>query len=163
MLTISPRALVAPTVAVLAGAALAASSAGGQQARTLTFDGSAPARRDIRQVDLRPRGPSNGDQVIAAFTLRSGGRIAGRAHVTCLIIDRAYEGQDCQIVLVLRDGMLTAAGGGLDKRLPGQARDPDELTDEYALTGGTGAYEGASGTLSTTARRDDSLDVRVSY
>ena len=68
-----------------------------------------------------------------------------------MIVDRRYEGQDCEIVLVLRDGTLTAAGGGLDRRLPGAPKDPDERTDEYGITGGTGAYAGASGVLATTA------------
>ena len=45
------------------------------------------------------------------------GRVARRAHVICTIIDRSYEGQDCDFVLVFRDGTITASGGGLD-RLP---------------------------------------------
>jgi hypothetical protein len=163
MLTIKPRALVAPTAALLAGSALAVSSAAGQDGRTLTFDGSAPARSDVTQVDRRPRGFSLGDQYAVAVSLRSAGRLVGRAHVTCTIIDRRYEGQDCEMVLVLRDGTLTAAGGGLDRKLPGAPKDPDELTDEYAVTGGTGAYAGASGTLATTSHRDDSMKLTVTY
>jgi hypothetical protein len=163
MFTITPRALAAPTAALLAGSALAVSSAAGQDGRILTFDASAPVRSDTTQVDRKPRGFSLGDEYALAVSLRSDGRVVGRAHIRCVIIDRRYEGQDCDVVLVLRDGTLTASGGGLDRRLPGAPKDVDELTDEWAITGGTGAYAGASGTLATTSRRDDSAKMTVRF
>jgi hypothetical protein len=147
------RALAAPLVPLIAVGGLLAASAGGQPApRTLTFKGMGePPPRDFKVIDLKPRGLSNGDQFLAAGSLRSEGRVVGRGHVICTIIDRSYKGQDCHFVLVLRDGTITADGGGLDRLLPGQ-HDPDPLQDEFAVTGGTGAYEAASGTLTT--RRD---------
>ena len=147
--------LAAPLAALLAAGAIAAASAGGQQGpRTLTFDGGGePLPRDGKQIDLKPRGISNGDQFLAAGSLRSAGRLAGRGHVVCTIIDRTYRGQDCHFVLVLRDGTITADGGGLDRDLPGAPADPRPLEDEFAVTGGTGAYEGASGTLRTERER----------
>ena len=50
------RRATVPAAALLAGSALAISSADGQAARTLTFTGSAPVPRDFKQVDVRPRG-----------------------------------------------------------------------------------------------------------
>jgi hypothetical protein len=147
------RALAAPIIPLLVAGGIVAASAGGEPApRTLTFKGlDEPLPRDFKTVDLKPRGLSTGDQFLAAGSMRSGGRVAGRGHVICTIIDRSYKGQDCHFVLVLRDGTITADGGGLDRLLPGQ-HDPDPLQDEFAVTGGTGAYDGASGTLTT--RRD---------
>lgn len=151
-----------PAAALFVGSALAISAADGQTARTLKFEGSAPVPRDFKQVDVRPRGLSNGDHFIAAITLRAGDRIAGRAHVICTIIDRGYQGQDCNWVLVFRDGTITASGGGLDRLLPGQATPPPHAPDEYAITGGTGAYRAASGTLAMQAHDDDSSTITLS-
>jgi hypothetical protein len=156
------RALL-PAAALLAGSALAVSAADGQTGQTLNFNGSAPTARDVKQVDVRPHGrPSTGDQIIGAVALRQDGRLAGRLHLICTILDRSYEGQDCQFVLVLRDGTITASGGGLDRLLPGQRPSPPHSPDEYAITGGTGTYHGASGTMSMQAHRDDSSAITLS-
>ena len=149
----------ASVVALLIGSALTLSAANGQTGRTLHFSGSVP--RDGRQIDIRPRGTSVGDQVLAAVTLRTSGRVAGRAHVVCTVIDNRYQGQDCQIVLVLRDGTVTASGGGLHRRLPGQPPASPGSADEYAVTGGTGAYNGASGTLIMQSHKDDSSAITL--
>jgi hypothetical protein len=149
----------APVVALLIGSAIAVSAADGQTGRTLEFAGSIP--RDGKTTDVRPRGTSTGDQFLVAVNLRTDGRVAGRGHFICTVIDNRYEGQDCQIVLVLRDGTVTAAGGGLHKLLPGQPADPAPFTDEFAVTGGTGAYGGASGTLSITTHKDDSSAITL--
>ena len=156
------RRAALPAVSLLAGSALAVSAADGQTGRTLEFAGSAPVPRDLKQVDVRPRGLSIGDHSLAAVTLRAGDRIAGRAHVICTIIDRRYEGQDCHWVLVFRDGTITASGGGLGRLLPGQPTSPPHAPDEYAVTGGTGAYRGASGTLAMEAHDDDSSTITLS-
>jgi|tagenome__1003787_1003787.scaffolds.fasta_scaffold20974779_3 hypothetical protein len=152
-----------PAAALLAGSALAVPAADGQNGRTLEFDGSAPTARDVKQFDVRPHGrPTTGDQIIGAIALRQHGRLTGRLHVICTILDRSYKGQDCQFVLVLRDGTITASGGGLDRLLPGQRPSPPHSPDEYAITGGTGAYHGASGTMSMKAHRDDSSAITLS-
>ena len=86
----------------------------------------------------------------------------GRGHATCTIIDRRYAGQDCDFVLVLSDGTVTASGGGLDRLLPGQSPSPPHAPDEFAVTGGTGAYRDASGTLSLQEHADGSSTLTVS-
>ena len=155
------RRATVPAVGVALISALVVTAADGQTSRSLEFAGTAPAPREFKQVDHRPRGLSIGDSFIGAITLRSSGRIAGRAHVHCTILDRRYEGQDCDFVLVLRDGTIAASGGGLDRLLPAQSP-PTEDADEYAITGGTGAYRGASGVLSMRSHHDDSSTITLS-
>jgi hypothetical protein len=148
---------------VVVASTLAASAAGGQSGRTLVFTGrSAHDPREYKQIDVRPRGQSIGDRFLVSGSLRAGGRIAGRGHVTCTVIDRRYHGQDCAFVLVLRDGTITAAGGGVNRLLPGQSPSPPHAADEFAVTGGTGAYRGASGTLSLQEDAHGSTTLTVS-
>jgi hypothetical protein len=156
------RRAALPAVGLLAGSAFAVSAADGQTGRTLEFSGAAPAARELNEIDARPRGLSIGDQAVAAIMLRQDGGIAGRAHVRCTIIDRRYGGQDCDLVLVLRDGTITASGGGLHRLLPGQPSSPPHAPDVYAVTGGTGAYAAASGTLSMQDHDDDSSAITLS-
>jgi hypothetical protein len=87
--------------------------------------------------------------------------MTGRLHLICTILDRSYRGQDCQGVLILRDGTITVTGGGLDRLLPGQHPTPSH-TDEMAVTGGTGAYLGATGVVSMQAHKDDSSTITIS-
>ncbi|HEX2410720.1 MAG TPA: hypothetical protein VHJ39_06110 [Solirubrobacteraceae bacterium] len=103
----------------------------------------------------RVRRQSIGDHFLVAGSLRAHGRVVGRAHATCTVIDRRFRGQDCDFVIVFADGTVTASGGGLNRLLPGQRPSPPHPADEFAITGGTGAYRGASGTLSlkTEGRR----------
>ena len=121
-------------------------------------------RGDFKQVDLAPHGVSPGDYFLAAGTLRENGKVAARGHATCTVIDHSYRGQDCQLVLVFLDGTITAAGGGINRLLPGQAPPPPHAADETAVTGGTGAgaYRGASGTLSMQSHPDDSQTITIS-
>jgi hypothetical protein len=156
------RRATLPAAALVVASALAVSAANGQTGSTLEFTGSAPTPRDVKEIDARPRGLSTGDQTIGAVTLRADGRVAGRLHVNCTVLDRSYQGQDCDLVLVFRDGTITASGGGLDRRLPGQPPQPAHAPDEYAVTGGTGAYRAASGTLSWRAHDDDSSAITLS-
>jgi hypothetical protein len=143
------RTLAAAAVAaVLGGGVLAATASGQDAGRTIELTGGAPAKRDVTQVDVRPRGMSIGDEYIAAQTLRSGGRVAGRVHVVCTLVDRSYAGQDCRITLLLADGQISATGGGLDRPVPGVGDGSAGADgDPFAITGGTGAYDGAAGTL----------------
>ena len=156
------RRAALPAAALLVASALTVSAANGQTGRTLELTGSPPTARDVKQIDARPRGLSTGDQIIGAVTLREGTQMAGRLHVICTVLDRSYKGQDCEFVLVLRDGTITASGGGLDRLLPGQPQTRPQTPDEYAVTGGTGAYRGASGTLSMLSHDDDSSAITLS-
>ena len=147
-----PRKLVVAALATaLVASAIAALSAQGQSGTTLIFKAPAPGPRAFKEVDVRPHGLSLGDQELGAISLRAGGRLAGRTEVVCTITDRAFEGRQCVATLVLRDGIITGQIAGLDRDLPGMQ--PAGKADVFAVTGGTGAYRGASGTATITHPR----------
>jgi hypothetical protein len=156
------RRATLPAIALVVGSTVALPHADGQTGRTLTFHGSAPTARDVKSFDVRPHGLSTGDHFVGAVALRQQGHMTGRLHVICTILDRSYRGQDCQGVLVLRDGTITISSGGLDRLLPGQPASPPHSPDEMAITGGTGAYRGATGVVSMQAHKDDSSTITVS-
>ena len=113
---------------------------------TLAFTGKGSSR-DRKMVDVRPKGISLGDQFLGAETLRLAGGPAGRMEVDCVVIDHTFAGQACSLTLILKDGQVTAQGAGVDKRIPGVGGTTPPTGDEFAITGGTGAYRGAAGTL----------------
>ena len=138
-------ALTAAIAAAALAAAVAVLPAHGQApaaTRTLTFT-STQSAADFKQVDAKPKGDSVGDTFIFSTTLRAAGKLAGRMEGDCLAIDARYEALDCSLVAILADGQLTARGAGLDKPIPGVGG----TKEEYAITGGTGAYVGASGVI----------------
>ncbi len=75
------------------------------------------------------------------------GAPAGRKEVDCVVIDHTYAGQACRLTLILKHGQVTAQGAGVDKRIPGVGGMTPPTGDEFAIMGGTGAYQGAAGTL----------------
>ena len=113
---------------------------------TLAFTGKG-STRDQKMVDVRPTGISLGDHFLGAVTLRQAGAPAGRMEADCVIIDRRFEGQACSFTLILKDGQVAAQGAGVDKRIPGVGGTTPPTGDEFAILGGTGAYQGAAGTL----------------
>jgi hypothetical protein len=135
-------------------AAVAALPASGQDTpgqRTLEFT-SVQRPRDFKLIDMRPRGDSAGDRYTFSTTLRRGGRPAGRLEADCVAVDPTYQGLQCTTVAILADGRLTAQGAYLGKRVPGVGR----VREQYGVTSGTGAYEGATGvvTRSGSGKRD---------
>jgi hypothetical protein len=128
---------IAVTVAVL--------PANGQDqpgTRTLTFT-SVQKDRDANFVDLKPKGESVGDRFTFSSTLRRQGKPKGRVEVDCVGVDKTYEGFLCGAVAILADGRLTLSGAALDKPLAGVGR----VREEFSVTSGTGAYTGATGTM----------------
>jgi hypothetical protein len=113
---------------------------------TVAFTGKGSSR-DQKMVDVPPKGISLGDHFLGAETLRQAGAPAGRMEVDCVVIDRTYAGQACSLTLILKDGQVTAQGAGVDKRIPGVGGTTPPTGDEFAIMGGTGAYQGAAGTL----------------
>lgn len=105
----------------------------------------------MKGVDLRPHGTSLGDETVAGISLRAQGRLAGRGELVCTITDRRFEGRQCLFTIILRDGIITAQDAGLDRKLPGAA--PGGSDDVFAVTGGTGSYDGAAGTATIQHKR----------
>src|SRR3954465_3943752 len=94
---------------------IAARSATGNPGRTLTFRVSQPAARDQRQVDLPPKGPSLGDESLVAARLRKNRHLFGRPLTVCVLNDASFRGEQCSTSLVLRNGVITAHGAGLER------------------------------------------------
>jgi hypothetical protein len=140
-------------VAALGVAALIPSVGQSQAPRTITLDSHT---KSVKVVDLPPRGKSSaGDLVMAISTLRnSEGARVGTEYIDCNLTGRArtFESAnyECTGTSKLGDGTITYAG---NLRLAAR-----EIT--VAVTGGTGAYDGASGNLvSTSTGNDDSKQV----
>jgi len=140
--------------AVLAGAALLAlgpalAVADGKRDRPLKL------RAVVKQVtylDLDDPGPSLGDQYVFSEVLRKHGRRVGESGVHCTVVKIAppYGGtqtRQCVATLRLRRGQITVQGLNEVQSLD----DPGPFT--FAITGGTGAYSGASGKLVARAVR----------
>lgn len=100
----------------------------------------------FRHVDLPPRerAPSVGDEFVITAKLNRSGERVGRLHAVCTITQRALKAhrifQSCVGTLDLRRGTIELAVGGI----------VSERDFEIAVTGGTGKYAGASGTVEVT-------------
>jgi hypothetical protein len=111
-------------------------------ARTLTFT-STEKHGEEHAIDAPPKGPSVGDRWLLASTLRRAGKTAGRLEGDCVGVDKTFGVLQCSVVVILPDGRLTLQGASVSKRIPGVGG----IGEQYAITGGTGAYEGATGTM----------------
>lgn len=127
-------ALLPTTAPATAGAAT--------DATELTFR-LAARDSESKHVDIGRKGDSVGDHYIAAVTLKSDGEIAGRLQNDCVVLDNAYEGHLCSLVLIIKGGQVTLAAGGVNKRIPNVGG----LGEVFAVTGGSGDYQGAEGEL----------------
>jgi hypothetical protein len=158
---------LAATAALIGGTTLAVTAQGQDQSpQTITLQGGPAAKRDMKQIDVKPRGTSVGDRFLVAETLRRDAKPIGRLLLDCTAVDASYKGQNCVITLLTRDGQITAQGGGEDRPLPGSGGDPGsgdpQTGDVFAITGGTGAYAGATGTLRVrSTSKGDTLTITL--
>ena len=136
--------LTAGTIAALV-AVLPAQGQDQPGTRTLTFT-STEKQGDEHAIDTRPKGPSVGDRWLLASTLRQAGKVAGRLEAECVGVDKTYGVLQCNVVVILRDGRLTLQGASVSKPIPGVGG----TGEQYAITGGTGNYQGATGTMRRT-------------
>lgn len=118
-------------------------------------------RHSLVRVDARPKGTTAGDVIVFSTSLRRDGKPDGRAEFVQTVVDPRYRGVSMRADLLLADGTLELQGAGLGRRAPGGAR-PSSETD-MAVVGGTGAYAGARGTLTSAggARRGLTLTIRL--
>lgn len=140
---------VPPTTSATAGPATTAAAQ-----VTLTYR-LAAKDAESKFVDVGRKGESVGDHYLSAVTLKADGEIAGRLQGDCAVLDNTYEGHLCQLVLIVDGGQITLAAGGVNKRIPNVGG----KGDIFAVTGGTGAYQGAGGELTVS---DDGSRVTVS-
>lgn len=145
---IKTRAVGAALIAATIAATVAVLPANGQPStggRTLTFT-STQKHGEERFIDLAPKGPSAGDRVTLSTELRGSDDVPGRLAGDCAWVSKAFAVLQCDIVVILPDGRLSLQGAHAGKPIPGVGG----TQERYAVTGGTGAYEGATGTM----RRD---------
>jgi hypothetical protein len=94
-------------------------------------------------IDVAPTGPSVGDRLVFSETLFKRGHEVGMSGVDCVIVEATppYDVVtfQCVATLSLRRGQITLQGL---IEVQGEA-DPGPFT--VAITGGTGAFRGASG------------------
>jgi allene oxide cyclase-like protein len=130
-----PIAAAAATAAVVA--ALTAGGGAGAQTGARTIDLTA-VEQHCGGADNGRRGDSLGDLDACRGRLRdTAGAAAGRAHWTCVYLGSTRAGSDCTAAVTLRGGTLQAAGV-LSHTSPRSV---------WAITGGTGSYAGARGTV----------------
>ena len=146
--------LIAALGAAAAAAGIAVLPASGQDqpsTRTLAFV-TTQKRSDVKSIDVKPKGDSVGDGFLLSSLMHSDGKVVGRVEAQCVMLDKTYHAQMCTITAILADGLITLQGGGLDKKLPGGGGS----NEVYAITGGTGAYVGATGsmTIKGNGKRD---------
>ena len=116
----------------LAGGGLAGAQEGTETLRLTAVE------QHCATADNGKRGESLGDLLACRGALRNaGGKPAGRTHWTCVFLGAERLGEDCSAVVNLRGGTLQAAGL-LSNTNP---------RSEWAVTGGTGGYAGARGTV----------------
>lgn len=141
-------ALAAALAAAATAALVAVLPANGQDPaglRHLTFTSTQKAG-DERYIDLPPKGPSAGDRIVLSSRLHEAGKPAGRLEGDCVLQDEPFAVIHCGIVVLRADGRLTLHGAYAGKRIPHVGG----TSEEYAVTGGTGAYTGATGTMTRT-------------
>ena len=89
--------------------------------------------------DVGEPGESVGDMFAFSSLLTKHGRTVGHTGVACTVTSLERAEAQCVGTASLRRGQITVQG------LIGEESDEEEF--ELAITGGTGAYEGAEGTL----------------
>jgi len=119
--------------AMVAGTSLSVASAGANEVE-LSFRAKTVEQSDL---DLGEEGPSLGDQFIFHDVLRQGGERIGHDGGVCTITSADLSQAQCVVTAWLEDGQITVQG------LVQESQEPERLV--FAVTGGTGAYEGASG------------------
>jgi hypothetical protein len=137
----------------LASAHPRGSSSTGKGARVIKLLEVVPANQ-ATFLDLGTQGPSLGDQSLASGDLfpPKGGSKLGIDGVICTIVRLEQKGNavtsQCQATASLAGGQITAQA--LVTSVNNQAPSPSD----FAITGGTGAYAGASGQVTAEPIND---------
>jgi hypothetical protein len=133
--------------------ATASRPAAAAEPRTVTLRFHANEVRPNATLDLGPKGPSAGDQIIENETLIRNGHVLGHNANHCMLINPTHTPRflvECTVTWVLHRGQVTGVGA-ISFQPP----------IEVAITGGTGAFEGASGTATVIGTDNPRNDVDV--
>ena len=101
-------------------------------------------------LDLGDEGPSLGDQYIFHDVLKREGEKIGHDGGVCTITSEKGMELQCLVTVYLSDGQIT---------LQGLATDGEEFV--FAVTGGTGQYQGASGEAHVVIRSETVARVSI--
>ena len=148
-------ALPATAVLAVVGAVAIAHGGNAQQpdTRTLTLvqKNAKPTFVDLGRKSTRFN-PSTGDlEVFAGKLSLPGGSRAGRSQGYCVVADVRHHGEQCSYTFGLRGGQITGDGKVVYRR-----------RFSIPVTGGTGAYEGARGTIAfTVGRRSTRTEIHL--
>jgi hypothetical protein len=137
--------------AIVAGVAATGGNAQTPSGRTIALTENGK-KTTTAFVDTGKKGPSAGDTIVLGIPLTDSAThaAAGTATATCTVLRTTAPAKlplFCVGVFALSDGDIMVAG----RVGPG--------VDHLAVTGGTGAYAGARGTMTSTDRAPDTDDV----
>ena len=136
--------------AMAAGTTLSVASAGGNEAE-LVFRAKTTEQTFL---DLGEKGFSLGDQFIFHDVLRQGGERVGHDGGVCTTTSvRAGQAQ-CLVTAWLPEGQITVQG-----LITEQGEFPQRFV--FAITGGTGVYEGASGEVHVVQKSETLARITV--
>jgi hypothetical protein len=150
--------MAVPTVAGLAivgGLAIAHAGTAqepGMRTLTLVQKKTKPTFVDLGRKSSSSFNPSPGDlTVFAAKLSQPDGTPAGRSQGYCVAADVRHRGEQCSYSFDLREGQIDGEGKVVYGR-----------RFSIPVSGGTGAYEGARGSVAfTVGRRSDRLEIRL--
>jgi hypothetical protein len=120
--------------AMVVGTTLTVASAGGNEVE-LRFRAKTTEQNFL---DLGEKGDSLGDQFIFHDVLRQGGERVGHDGGVCTVTSVEHSQAQCLVTAWLPEGQITIQGLVVET-----GDSPGRLV--FAVTGGTGQYEGASG------------------
>jgi hypothetical protein len=132
-------------------AATASGHSGGTTIKLVQHDSN------FQFIDIAPKGgdqkpPSQGDEYVIGGNDTENGKPAGRTSLVCTVTKPGAKGlSQCVGTLILPKGTISASGVSYLAT----------SSDTYAVTGGTGAYVGATGTLFTVQGKGESTDLVV--
>lgn len=134
-------AAAAITAAAAATSGLAVSANGQSSSRTIEVT---QVDRAFKFIDVPPRGGtskpfSQGDAFVIGGKLLDGSKTVGKANLVCTTTQPGRKGGS------LCEGILTLSGGQISFSGYNPVADVPETV--FAVTGGTGSYAGASGTV----------------
>lgn len=108
-----------------------------------------------RPIDLPPTGASFGDELVGANTLSSGGTVVGADSFVCTTVSADGKSLQCAAIYRLKQGRITALGYAT---IVGSTPLFDE---QFAITGGTGAYAGARGQVRVVQTSEQAAELYV--
>ena len=144
------------TLAALAVAGIVATTAPhAQTPASITYVIKSSGAAKVANLDAAPRGFTRGrfslgDQITVSEPVTRDGKVRGTSQIVATVVDRApVPAERAHAYLT---GVYRLADGNL--YFQGAALFDDAGTGSGAITGGTGAYAGARGTITSTATGD---------